>query len=91
MTDENVGSEESLVGGVDIEHRQPLLEPGAHVLAVCQPCVPTLAAVALMAEDQHVATPASMVLMAGPIDCRIARPYNRFRAAVPMGQLDSIL
>ena len=46
--------------------------PGCHVLAVCQPCVPTLAATALMAEDAHPATPASMTLMAGPIDCRIA-------------------
>jgi poly(3-hydroxybutyrate) depolymerase len=46
--------------------------PGSHVLAVCQPCVPALAAVALMSEDQHPATPASMVLMAGPIDCRIS-------------------
>jgi polyhydroxyalkanoate depolymerase len=46
--------------------------PGSHLLAVCQPCVPALAAVALMAEDQHRATPASMTLMAGPIDCRIA-------------------
>jgi len=46
--------------------------PGAHLLAVCQPCVAALAAVALMSEDEHPATPASMVLMAGPIDCRIA-------------------
>ncbi len=46
--------------------------PGSHVVAVCQPCVPALAAVAVMSEDQHPATPASMVLMAGPIDCRIA-------------------
>jgi poly(3-hydroxybutyrate) depolymerase len=47
------------------------LGPGAHVLAVCQPCVPVLAAVALMAEDHHPAQPRSMTLMAGPIDCRI--------------------
>ena len=46
--------------------------PGSHLLAVCQPCVPALAAVAVMSEDQNPATPASMVLMAGPIDCRIA-------------------
>ena len=30
------------------------------------------AAVAIMSEDEHPATPASMILMAGPIDCRIA-------------------
>ena len=46
--------------------------PGAHVLAVCQPCVQTLAAVALMAEDRNPAEPRSMILMAGPIDTRIA-------------------
>ncbi|WP_341317202.1 polyhydroxyalkanoate depolymerase [Paraburkholderia sp. IMGN_8] len=45
--------------------------PGAHVLAVCQPTVAALAAVALMAADDHPAQPASMTLMAGPIDTRI--------------------
>ena len=44
--------------------------PGAHVLAVCQPCVQALAAVAVMSEDEHPATPRSMTLMAGPIDTR---------------------
>lgn len=44
--------------------------PGAHVLAVCQPCVQTLAAVAIMSEDNHHATPKTMTLMAGPIDPR---------------------
>jgi poly(3-hydroxybutyrate) depolymerase len=46
--------------------------PNAHVVAVCQPCVAALAAVALMSEDRHPATPASLTLMAGPIDCRIS-------------------
>ncbi len=45
--------------------------PGAHVVAVCQPCVAVLAAVAIMAEDDDPATPRSMTLMAGPIDTRI--------------------
>ena len=45
--------------------------PGAHLLAVCQPTVAALAAVALMADDDHPAQPASMTLMAGPIDTRI--------------------
>ncbi len=44
--------------------------PGGHVLAVCQPCVQTLAAVAVMSEDRHPATPRTMTLMAGPIDPR---------------------
>ncbi|MBI5255365.1 MAG: polyhydroxyalkanoate depolymerase [Burkholderiales bacterium] len=47
------------------------LGPGTHLLAVCQPCVPALAAVALMAAKDHPAQPRSMTLMAGPIDCRI--------------------
>jgi poly(3-hydroxybutyrate) depolymerase len=48
------------------------LGPGVNVVAVCQPCVAALAAAALMAEDDHPAQPASLTLMAGPIDCRIA-------------------
>ncbi|MDR5753139.1 MULTISPECIES: polyhydroxyalkanoate depolymerase [unclassified Caballeronia] len=45
--------------------------PGAHLLAVCQPTVAALAAVALMAADNDPAQPASITLMAGPIDTRI--------------------
>ena len=44
--------------------------PGGHLLAVCQPCVQALAAVAVMSADRHPATPRSMTLMAGPIDPR---------------------
>jgi len=47
------------------------LGPHVHLVAVCQPCVPVLAAVALMAQREHAAQPRSMTLMAGPIDCRI--------------------
>jgi len=46
--------------------------PRPQVLAVCQPCVPTLAAVAIMAEDKNPAQPCTMTLMGGPIDTRIA-------------------
>jgi poly(3-hydroxybutyrate) depolymerase len=42
-----------------------------HVIAVCQPSVPVLAAVALMAEDNDPCQPASMILMGGPIDTRV--------------------
>jgi polyhydroxyalkanoate depolymerase len=48
-----------------------ILGPGSHVLAVCQPAVPVLAAVALMAQSGSRAQPRSMTLMAGPIDTRI--------------------
>ena len=45
--------------------------PGAHMMAVCQPCVAALAAVAVMAEDKNPAQPRSLTLMAGPVDTRI--------------------
>ena len=45
--------------------------PGAHLMSVCQPCAHALAAVAIMAEDDHPATPLTMTLMAGPVDTRI--------------------
>jgi poly(3-hydroxybutyrate) depolymerase len=44
---------------------------GAHVVAVCQPCVAALIAAAVMAEAGNPALPRSMTLMAGPIDTRI--------------------
>ena len=40
-----------------------------HVIAVCQPTVPVLAAVSLMASAGEV-TPASLTLMGGPVDAR---------------------
>jgi poly(3-hydroxybutyrate) depolymerase len=45
--------------------------PGAHMVAVCQPCVQALVAAAVMAQDNNPAQPRSMTLMAGPIDTRI--------------------
>ena len=61
--------------GVDgyVEHVIRFLEaigPGAHVVAVCQPAVAVLAAVAVMSEAGNAATPLSMTLMAGPVDTR---------------------
>ena len=46
------------------------LGPGTNVMAVCQPSVPVLAAVALMSADKDAFVPASMTLMGGPIDSR---------------------
>ncbi|HEV2561127.1 MAG TPA: polyhydroxyalkanoate depolymerase [Rhizomicrobium sp.] len=57
-----------------IDHTIQFLEflgPGAHVIGVCQPCAVLLAAVAVMAETNNAAAPASMTLMAGPIDTRV--------------------
>jgi polyhydroxyalkanoate depolymerase len=45
--------------------------PGAHMVAVCQPCVAALVAASVMAQGEHPAQPRSMTLMAGPIDTRI--------------------
>lgn len=60
-----------------------------HVVAVCQPGPPTLAAIALMAEDEDPMRPASMTFMGSPIDSRKSptvpnklseeRPYEWFR------------
>jgi poly(3-hydroxybutyrate) depolymerase len=47
------------------------LGPGAHMVAVCQPCVQAAAATAIMAEANHPCEPRSLTLMAGPIDCRV--------------------
>ncbi len=43
--------------------------PEVHVISVCQPTVPVLAAVSLMASRGEV-TPRSMTMMGGPIDAR---------------------
>ena len=69
-----------------------------HVIAVCQPSVPVLAAVALMEANEDPYVPSSMTLMGGPIDTREAptavntlatkRPFAWFErnviATVPM-------
>jgi poly(3-hydroxybutyrate) depolymerase len=47
------------------------LGPRVHVVAVCQPAVPVLAALAVMARDRGVPPARSTTLMAGPIDARI--------------------
>ena len=47
------------------------LGPDTHVIAVCQPSVPVLAAVSVMEARGDRLSPASMTLMGGPIDTRI--------------------
>jgi poly(3-hydroxybutyrate) depolymerase len=59
--------------------------PDVHVMAVCQPGVPVLAAVSLMEESGDPATPRSMTLMASPIDARVSpTKVNRFAASRPL-------
>lgn len=62
---------------------------GTNVLAVCQPGPPVLAAIAMMAEDNDPARPATMTFMGSPIDARQSptvpnqlseeRPFSWFR------------
>lgn len=47
-----------------------MLSPDLHVMAVCQPAVPVMAAVSIMAEDKNMKAPSSMTLIGGPIDTR---------------------
>ena len=61
-----------------------------HIVAVCQPTVSALAATAVMARDRDGIQPASLTLMAGPIDARVSptkvnelaqeKPIEWFRA-----------
>jgi polyhydroxyalkanoate depolymerase len=78
-----------------IEHLMQFLAvmgPGAHLMAICQPCVAALAAVALMSEDEHPATPASLTLMAGPIDCRISpTEVNKLATTKPISWFEKNL
>ncbi|NBS57726.1 MAG: polyhydroxyalkanoate depolymerase [Betaproteobacteria bacterium] len=65
-----------------------LLSPDLNVVSVCQPTVPVLAAMALMAEDKEPDLPRTMIMMGGPIDARKSptavnnlatkRPYSWF-------------
>ncbi|MFD1697418.1 polyhydroxyalkanoate depolymerase [Roseibium aestuarii] len=48
------------------------LGPDTHILGVCQPSVPVLAAVAVMEGRDDPYVPATMTLMGGPIDTRVA-------------------
>jgi poly(3-hydroxybutyrate) depolymerase len=48
-----------------------VIGPGAHIVAVCQPCVAALVAASVMAQGDNPAQPRSMTLMAGPIDTRV--------------------
>jgi poly(3-hydroxybutyrate) depolymerase len=64
--------------------------PRAHVVGVCQPGPPVLAACALMAVDKDPNRPASMTFMGSPIDARLsptatnqlaeAKPFTWFKS-----------
>lgn len=61
-----------------------LLGADTHVMAVCQPSVPVLAAVSLMAQRKNPKVPKSMILMGGPVDTR-RNPTVVNRLAVARG------
>lgn len=66
------------------------LGPDTHVMAVCQPAVPVMAAVSLMSEDKDPNRPASIILMGGPIDTRRnPTEVNRFAAEHDMKWFES--
>ena len=55
------------------------------MVAICQPSVSALAAAAIMSEDDHPARPATLTLMAGPIDTRIQpTKVNEFAKSKPL-------
>lgn len=61
------------------------LGPRPHMVAICQPSVSALAAAAIMSEDNHLARPASLTLVAGPIDTRIQPTMvNEFAKSKPL-------
>ncbi|MCW5701441.1 MAG: polyhydroxyalkanoate depolymerase [Bradyrhizobium sp.] len=61
------------------------LGPRAHMVAICQPSVSALAATAIMCEDDHPARPATLTLMAGPIDTRVQpTKVNEFAKSKPI-------
>lgn len=58
-----------------VDHIRDMLRalgPNTHVVAVCQPGPPVLAAAALMAEDGESARPSSMSFLGSPIDARLS-------------------
>ncbi len=59
--------------------------PESHLVAVCQPTVPALVATAVMAQDKDPDQPASLTLMAGPIDARVSpTKVNEFATSKPI-------
>ncbi len=65
------------------------LGPDLHVIAVCQPVPLTLAATAMLAEDDPSAQPRSLTLIGGPVDPdAAATDVTDFGSRVTMGQLE---
>lgn len=68
------------------------LGPDVHVISVCQPTVPVLAAISLMASNQDPCLPRSMVMMGGPIDTRQSpTQVNRLAETKPFSWFENNL
>ena len=69
-----------------------VIGPGAHMVAVCQPCVAALVTVSVMAQAGNPAQPRSMTLMAGPIDRRVnPTKVNELAKSKPIDWFESNL
>lgn len=61
------------------------LGPGTHMVATCQAAPPALVAAAILAERSPELVPASLTLMAGPMDTRINPGFiNKMTEKVPL-------
>src|SRR5215831_5456614 len=68
------------------------LGPRPHMVAICQPSVSALVAAAIMCEDNHPSRPATLTLMAGPIDTRVQPTrVNEFAKSKPIKWFESNL
>lgn len=68
------------------------LGPDLHVVSVCQPTVPVLAAISLMAANKDPSLPRSMVMMGGPIDTRESpTQVNRLATTKPYSWFENNL
>jgi len=69
-----------------------IIGPGTHLMAVCQPTVACLAATAIMSEDKDPCTPATLTLMAGPIDVSMSpTKVNQLATDKPMSWFEEKL
>ncbi|MFA5488557.1 MAG: polyhydroxyalkanoate depolymerase [Candidimonas sp.] len=68
------------------------LGPDLHVMSVCQPTVPVLAAISLMATANDPCLPRSMIMMGGPIDTRESpTQVNRLATTKPYSWFENQL
>lgn len=75
-----------------VEQFLEFLGKDVHVVAVCQPTVPVLAAVSLMSARQNPYIPKSLVLMGGPIDTRESpTQVNRLATTKPYSWFENNL